>query len=134
MSTTAQMRGVILSTAAVALALMTHGIVIVTGASMEPTLSPGDVCVYRRAGTVRPGSVVVFERADGQGLVVHRTVSAGPRGELRTQGDANEVRDPSVVMAADVCGPVVLTIPVGDLARSLRTGVPHPTADRTPRR
>ncbi|HET6498288.1 MAG TPA: signal peptidase I [Coriobacteriia bacterium] len=113
--TAARLCGVALAAAAVALALMTHGIVVVTGGSMEPALSPGDVCVYRRARTVLPGSVVVFERAGGRGLVVHRALWAGPRGELRTRGDANSVQDPSVVQAADVRGPVVLTIRVGDL-------------------
>lgn len=109
--------GVVLVAAALAGALATHGIVVVTGGSMEPTLSPGDVCVYRRARAVPPGSVVVFERAGGRGLVVHRALVTGPHGELRTQGDANEVRDPDVVAVAHVRGPVVLTIPVGELLR-----------------
>ena len=101
--------------AALALAI-THGAVVVTGGSMEPTLSPGDVCVYRKTPEVRPGQVVVLER-DGGTLVVHRAVTVGLRGEVRSRGDANEFNDPGVVPAALIRGPVVAAFPIGRLVR-----------------
>lgn len=97
--------------------LVTHGAVVVAGGSMEPTLSRGDVCVYRRTHTVQPGQIVVFERENDEGLVVHRALTVGLRGEVRSQGDGNKVRDPGVVSADRLRGPVVLAFPTGRLAR-----------------
>ena len=111
------MRAVVLPVAALALLFATHGAVVVTGGSMEPTLSPGDVCVYRKTRDVRAGQVMVFEREAGQGLVVHRAVTVGLRGEVRSRGDANEVSDPGVVAAERVRGPVVVALPVGRFVR-----------------
>jgi signal peptidase I len=101
---------------ALLVAAATHGAVIVTGASMEPTLSPGDVCIYRRTERVRPGQVVVFEREDS-GLVVHRAVTVGLRGEVRSKGDANGSADGDLVAAGQLRGPVVVAVPIGRLTR-----------------
>ena len=94
-------------------ALLMFGVVVVTGGSMEPALVPGDVCVYRRTSAVRSGEMVVFERADGAGLVVHRAIAVGPRGEVRSKGDANEVADREIVVSERVRGPVVAALPLG---------------------
>ena len=37
---------------------------------MVPTLHPGDWCLVRRGGRVRPGDVIVLERPDRPGLLV----------------------------------------------------------------
>ena len=105
-----------LPVAALVLACVTHGAVVVTGASMEPTLGVGDVCIYRRTASVRSGQVVVFER-EGAGLVVHRAVTVGLRGEVRSKGDANETADREVVAPGSVRGPVMLALPVGRFMR-----------------
>lgn len=111
------MRAVVLPVATLALLFATHGAVVVTGGSMEPTLSPGDVCVYRKTRDVRAGQVMVFEREAGEGLVVHRAVTVGLRGEVRSRGDANEVSDPGVVSAERVRGLVVVSLPIGRFVR-----------------
>lgn len=111
------MKAFALPAAVLALVVATHGAVVVTGGSMEPTLSKGDVCVYRKSHKVRAGEVVVFEREDDTGLVVHRALTVGLRGEVRSQGDGNEVRDPGVVTAERLRGPVVLAFPTGRFVR-----------------
>jgi signal peptidase I len=106
----------VLPVAALVMACVTHGAVVVTGGSMEPTLNAGDVCVYRRSADVRPGQMVVFER-EGAGLVVHRAVTVGLRGEVRSKGDANETADRELVSPERLRGPVMLALPIGRLAR-----------------
>ncbi|MDF1543130.1 MAG: signal peptidase I [Anaerosomatales bacterium] len=108
------LRSLALPFAALFIACVTHGIVVVTGGSMEPALRAGDVCVYRRSADVRPGQMVVFER-DGAGLVVHRAVTVGLHGEVRSKGDANETADREEVPRDRVRGPVTLALPVGRL-------------------
>ncbi len=96
----------------VAIACATHGAVVITGWSMEPALRPGDVCFYRRGSEALPGDMVTFRRGD-RALVVHRVVAVGPRGELRTKGDANRGGDRDVVLKDDLLGRVVLRVPLG---------------------
>ncbi len=110
------MKTLALLCALVALLVASHGVVIVTGASMEPTLSRGDLCLYRRTRVIEPGQVLVFEREDGQGLVVHRAVTVGLRGEIRSRGDANDTNDPDLIAAGQVRGRVLLALPTGRLA------------------
>ncbi len=55
--------------------------VAVAGESMLPTLRPGDWCLVRRGGRIRPGAVVVIERPDRPGLlVVKRAVQSTAAG------------------------------------------------------
>ncbi|MDY0088703.1 MAG: signal peptidase I [Coriobacteriia bacterium] len=110
-------RFVAMPVAALALVLATHGAVVVTGSSMEPTLSRGDICIYRKTHKVQPGQIVVFERDEDEGLVVHRALTVGLRGEVRSQGDSNDVGDQGVVSADRLRGPVVLAFPTGSLER-----------------
>lgn len=84
----------------------THGVVIVGGESMSPALRVGDVCIYRRRVDAGVGDIVVYRRRDGA-RVVHRVVTVGPRGELRTKGDASGAADREPVPASRVAGPVV---------------------------
>lgn len=96
--------------------LITHGFVIVSGQSMQPTLALGDVAVYRRTTEVPVDGIAVFTRETGS-LVVHRVVGVGERGALRTRGDANSSADTEPVPRQRVRGRVVLRIPFGVLAR-----------------
>ncbi len=107
----------VMMVAMVAVACVTHGAVVVAGGSMEPTLGIGDVCVYRRSSSVRPGQVVVFEREPDGGLVVHRAMTVGLRGEVRTKGDANDAADRELLAPDRVRGPVVIALPVGRVTR-----------------
>lgn len=61
------------------LAATPAGVSVTCGsASMEPTIGVGDVVRVKSVTNVRAGEVVVFETADGEGLVLHRVVLALP--------------------------------------------------------
>ncbi|MHB1323822.1 MAG: signal peptidase I [Coriobacteriia bacterium] len=96
----------------------TYGFVYVEGASMEPTLTPGDIAVYRRdVPEVVRGELVVFEH-DGT-LVLHRVAGVLNDGSIRTRGDANESLDAVPVVDHKVRGRVVLVLPTGRGAQRL---------------
>lgn len=96
----------------------THGVIFVEGGSMEPTLSAGDVLVYRRHQTgVETGDLVLFEHRGA--LVVHRVVSTLRGGRLRTRGDANDSLDVTPVEPGAITGEVVAVVPSGALAERL---------------
>ncbi|OQA29038.1 MAG: Peptidase S24-like protein [Verrucomicrobia bacterium ADurb.Bin345] len=73
----------------------------VGGASMAPTIGPGDVVTVRPASAedIRVGDVVFYRRSDGSGHVLHRVLwkrhTAG-KWVLRTKGDALRSLDPPV--------------------------------------
>lgn len=71
----------------------------VDGASMRPTLEPGDLALAIRPHRVRPGDVVVVEHPGRPGFEVVKRVAAGPGGptpdgrelgpgEIWVEGDA----------------------------------------------
>lgn len=77
----------------------------VTGASMLPTIWPGDVLTVQRKklGGLRAGQIVLAER-DGQ-FIAHRIMSVdGDR--VITQGDSMPQRDPSLTLS-EIQGKVV---------------------------
>jgi signal peptidase I len=86
--------------------------VLVTGASMAPAVSPGDVVLLQRDARIRPGTIVLAHgtRADGQD-VMHRVVAVRPDGSLTTRGDANPGADTAPVPAAQVGGAVRMVVP-----------------------
>lgn len=103
---------------------------VITGQSMEPAVSAGDVVIVGPPGGVltaplAPGEVITYQ-ADGGGLVTHRVVAVdGER--LVTKGDAVGQNDPQTVAASQVSGVVMARIPkVGLIARFLwsRHGLP----------
>jgi signal peptidase len=105
---------------AVAAAAVTHGVVLVNGGSMEPSVRPGDVCVYRRCSNAARGDVVVFE--DGGTLVVHRVVLVDRRGTFVTKGDANPTPDASALAPGTLRGRVVAVVSPGSLLLGRRLG------------
>jgi signal peptidase I len=78
----------------------------VTGASMLPSVLPGEVVFVRQGGIAgaRRGELVLFRR-DGR-LFVHRVVARGDGGALVTRGDANPASD-GTVRPAEFLGRVV---------------------------
>lgn len=70
--------------------------VIVSGESMEPTLSQGDLAVVRKQPTYAPGDVIAFKVAEGESgegaIVIHRIVERGPDGYVM-QGDNKPIVD-----------------------------------------
>jgi hypothetical protein len=95
---------------------------IVTGSSMAPALSPGDLAVVVRRLPLAPGDIACF--ADGSGLVCHRLVWLGADG-WATKGDANEAADRRAVPAARTLGKVVFSVrsaPLRDVAAQVGMG------------
>jgi signal peptidase I len=81
---------------------------LVSGASMVPTLRPGDLITVEsaRAGEIRPGEMVVFALSGR--LVVHRVIAktGDPREPLlATRGDRAR-RDDPVVSSVELFGRV----------------------------
>jgi phage repressor protein C with HTH and peptisase S24 domain len=70
------------------------------GASMRPTIVPGDKVIVSKGGTVRTGEVVMT--AGHSGLLVHRVVEVMDDGRIVTQGDNRTDRDDPVPAAAVV--------------------------------
>lgn len=88
--------------------------VVITGGSMQPSLSRGDVVIVRSAGSapLRPGMVITFADPNRPStLVTHRVRAVGADGQLVTKGDANRQEDGSPVPLAAVRGRVALRVP-----------------------
>ena len=78
------------------------------GTSMNPTLSRLDLLKITAYQKKRPqvGDVIFFLPPDDEDYLVHRIVSAGPKGFL-TRGDNNNDIDPWILNEKDVYGRVV---------------------------
>ena len=86
--------------------------VSVSGGSMMPALSPGDLAIVRRGAIARRDDIALVKQG-GSGPFLHRVVALEAGGMLRTQGDANPIVDFKPVSPDDVAGRVVAVIPVG---------------------
>jgi signal peptidase len=88
--------------------------IIVSGDSMEPTYSSGDLVVTRSADSYVAGDVVTYRIPTGEPgegtAVIHRIV-AGTADGFVTQGDNRDGIDPWSPAAADMVGRVWLHIP-----------------------
>ena len=93
-------------------------IVLVAGASMEPTLNPGDaVYALKLPGQYEVGDIIVFTPTSGgdnpgAARVIHRIVEVTPSGEYVTKGDNKPAPDPWRTPRSDVDGVVISEIPV----------------------
>ncbi len=67
---------------------------------MLPALHPGDWCLVRRGGRVRPGDIVVLERPDRPGLLVVKRVARAVSGGWWVEGDNAADSDDSRVFGA----------------------------------
>ena len=82
----------------------------VTGASMMPSIWPGDVIIIRRdAANLQPGQIVLYRREGS--LVAHRITRV--RGDLlSTRGDSLPCDDPPI-QTADIVGQVISVVRQG---------------------
>jgi signal peptidase I len=82
--------------------------VFVSGNSMEPTLSDGDLVMARRETSYAVGDVVVYRIPRGElgagALVIHRIVGGNGGRGYATKGDNRRMRDEWRPKAADVLG------------------------------
>lgn len=95
--------------------------VIVSGNSMEPTYSDGDLAVLKERASYAVGDVVAYRVAttNGRGaLVIHRIIGV-ENGAFLTQGDNRDGRDQWRPTERDMIGTPMVAIPL--LGRALRT-------------
>jgi signal peptidase I len=93
--------------------------VLVSGTSMEPTLSTGDLAYVRRASSYEVGDIVAFRVPEG-GLVIHRIVGGNGQDGYVPQGDNKPAADEWRPTDDDVVGREAFVVPgVGDLLRRL---------------
>ncbi|MCP3934558.1 MAG: signal peptidase I [Actinomycetia bacterium] len=91
-------------------ALLGYRPVIVSSASMEPTIRSGDVVVTEAPSNELPGVGTVINFETGEGSVIHRVVSV-EGSQVRTAGDANASTDPDPVSLDQVQGVGLLVVP-----------------------
>ena len=84
----------------------------VAGASMAPTLAPGDIALVALGRRPIAGDIALI-RVPGHEQVLHRVVEVADRGAVRTRGDANPVADFEMVPAGHVAGRCIGVVPVG---------------------
>jgi signal peptidase I len=105
-----------------------HGqrLLVVTGGSMAPDISPGDAVVIRplAASELRVGQVVTFQAPESSRYTTHRIVSIvqrylvkdpgpddHPQYFIQTQGDHNRTPDPDLTPIGSIRGIVIRTLP-----------------------
>lgn len=66
---------------------------VVSGQSMEPELSAGDLALIRRHDVYRPGEVVAYH-TEGGAIILHRITRVLDDGRFVLRGDANSWDDP----------------------------------------
>lgn len=90
------------------------GATIIRGGSMEPSIAPGDIVVYRRSvKALEPGDIVLFEHPEWPHGVVHRVREVLPDGRVVTRGDANQAVDREPVDRRRIRGVATFVVPSG---------------------
>jgi len=93
------------------------GYVLVSGASMEPTLHTGDLAVTRKQASYSVGDIVAFRVPKGQpaegAMVIHRIVGGGAEEGFVMQGDNKDSRDPWHPRKDDIVGRLWFRVPGG---------------------
>lgn len=94
---------------------------IVLSGSMEPTLQVNDVVVFHEQDQYETGDIIAFTDDSAHHAITHRIVEMNDEG-YRTQGDANNVADASLVQTEQVIGKVVCSLPyVGSVLSFVQT-------------
>ena len=93
---------------------------IVTGSSMEPAMSNGDLAVLRQNREYQVGDVVLYQHPE-IGPVIHRIIALeGSRYHL--QGDHNDWEDSYLPTATDIAGELWINLPsAGKVIRIFRS-------------
>jgi len=98
--------------------MLFFGATVVHGGSMEPSIVPGDIVVYRRSTQgVQAGDVVLFEHSEWPSGVVHRVSTILPDGRVVTRGDANPAADREPVERTRIRGVAAFVLPAGRAVR-----------------
>ena len=86
---------------------------VISGNSMEPTMSQGDAVLALRHSSYNPGDIVVYRIPDGPATgrhVIHRLVERTPDGWV-TQGDNRDTVDPWRPTDSDIVGVAAVAVP-----------------------
>ena len=78
-------------------------LIVVSGHSMDPTYSSGDL-VVARCGEPKIGDIVVYQPAEMRGHIIHRLIGGDGVSGWQVQGDNNSWVDPFTPTDADVVG------------------------------
>ncbi len=101
------------------------GFTLVSGTSMLPSRSTGDLVVTMRHRDYALGDVVTVEVPGQPGhYVIHRIVAEDPDGTITTKGDNKDSRDQWQLHRDDVLGRELVRVPRCDLAICLGLGLP----------
>ncbi|WP_197029961.1 signal peptidase I [Cellulomonas sp. URHE0023] len=92
--------------------------IVVTGDSMEPTYSTGDL-VVARCGTPEVGDVAVYRPEGLRGHIIHRLVGGDGADGWQVKGDNNSWVDPFTPTDADVVGIAQFHVPRVGLATTV---------------
>lgn len=90
----------------------------IEGGSMHPSIPLGAAVLVAPAPDLKPGDVITFEIPGGT-TVTHRIVGASSAADglhYRTQGDANDSTDATLVPASWVVGKVTAVVPLAGFA------------------
>jgi signal peptidase len=110
----------LVAVAAWGLVVVFFGATLIRGGSMQPTVAPGDVVVYRRSAQgLGAGDIVYFDHPEWPRGVVHRVVEVLPDGSVKTRGDANPVDDRDAVPQRRIRGVATVVIPSGKAVAAL---------------
>ncbi len=88
---------------------------VMTG-SMQPTIMVGDLVIAKEVPKeqIKQGDIITFKSENSQNITTHRVkevLNDGINIEYITQGDANNVKDPSPINSNMLIGKVVKCIP-----------------------
>jgi len=88
-------------------------LVVISTASMKPTLNPGDLVITLTPTDIKVGDIIMYRKIvpfSSVQLIVHRVVDIKD-GIIKTKGDANIKEDSWDVTKNEVLGKVHLVIP-----------------------
>ena len=88
--------------------IMGYSNAIVLTGSMEPSISAGDMLIFKTEKEYGEGDIIVF-KSDNM-LVTHRIIEKTPGGFI-TKGDANNTEDEALVSQSQVVGKLKWVIP-----------------------
>ena len=98
-------------------------LIVVSGHSMDPTYSSGDL-VVARCGEPQVGDIVVYQPEGLNGHVIHRLVSGDGATGWQVQGDNNDWIDPFTPTDAQVVGIAQFHLPrIGLVTRVLSSPI-----------
>lgn len=96
--------------------IMGHKFFTVLTGSMEPTIRVGDLIIAKETNPqdIKPGDIITFGSLNSDNITTHRVKEVlNENNEIKyiTQGDANNIKDPSPIESKVLVGKVVKWIP-----------------------